>query len=205
MNSVSWFGHFPHRLSVGLSVGLLRAAAGFGLPARAFLNLQIGGLLPPGSVSPFPRHLPKSQAPFWGGAVVGNALQPFPRIIRETSFPTRKAASLKADGHPRRTPTAEGRLPTADSPPWGRSPTSPRGEDTCRAIQSLQLVSLDVAFHPKFRNPKASIGNKSPIAASPRHRNRPRYYLKSANWETGGTCIGQYPNADSHCRNSDEW
>jgi len=118
MDSVGWFGHFPHRLSVRLPVGLLRAAAGFGLPARAFLNLQIRGLLPPGSVSPFPRHLPKSPPPFGGGgAVVGNALQPFPRVIRETPFPTRKAASLKADGHPGRTRTAEGRLPTADSPP----------------------------------------------------------------------------------------
>ena len=47
MNSVGWFGHFPHRQSVGLSVGLLRAAAGRNCPARAFLNLQIRGLLPP--------------------------------------------------------------------------------------------------------------------------------------------------------------
>ena len=47
MNSVGWFGHFPHRQSVGLSVGLLRAAAGRNCPARAFLNLQIRELLPP--------------------------------------------------------------------------------------------------------------------------------------------------------------
>ena len=102
MNSVSWFGHFPHRLSVELSVGLLRAAAGLGLPARAFLNLEIRGLLPPGSVRHYPRHWPKSPPPCGGGgAVFRNALQPFPRAYRETYSPTRKAASLKADGQPR--------------------------------------------------------------------------------------------------------
>ena len=127
MNSVSWFGRFPHRLSAGLSVGLLRAAAGLGSPARAFLNLEIRGLSPPGSVRPYPKHRPESPPPFGGGrAVVGNALQPFPRAYRKTQFPARKAASLKADDQPRAFPQAPGRLPAANSPPADAITPNPR-------------------------------------------------------------------------------
>jgi len=201
MNSVGWFGHFPHRLSVGLSVGLLRAAAGLGLPARAFLNLEIRGLLPPA---------PCGLIPNTGRAVVRNALQPFPRAYRETYSPHERppaqrqtanpatlppnlrADCLAADSPPEPTtptqgrqpkgrrptprlyPQAPGRLPTANSPPdETSSPTQGRQPKGRRPTPSLAPSTGQIAYRQTALPVRPT---PRPKAASPKADGQPRTF-----------------------------